>query len=399
MGLLPGVSITIENGALGRVATTADGVAGLVIPAVATANLPLYTPKQIFTLKEAETLGLTEAFDTAQKIDAWKQIADFYAEAGNGAELWIMTYTYTKTMVELFDPNTTSNGIRKLLDAAAGRIRVLACGRFIDSTVSYTPTLLGGMDADSVNALQKANALALEYMGNYKPFVSIIDGARWNGVIADLTDLKTYTYPKASLLLGTNVLNKKSAAVGTALGRLAKIPVQRNIGRVADGSLNVDGGYLTDGRVLSAFSDAQIAAIHEKGYLLFRNWTGLSGVYFVDEPTATLVTDDYSTLSNNRVIHKALTLAYAAYLTEVNNEVTITDGKINQAQVTYFKQKITNSLTQNMLNAQEISDLAVTIDATQNVISTNDIAITLRVSPVAYGKTISISLGFQNPSA
>ena len=397
---LPGVNITIENGALGRVATTADGVAGLVIPAVATTNLPLYSPKQIFTLKEAETLGLTADFDTAQKIDAWKQISDFYAEAGSGAELWIMTYTYTKTMTELFDPNTSTNGIRKLLDAAAGRIRVLACGRFIDPTKTYTPTISGGMDADSINALQKANALAIEYMSNYKPFVSIVDGRGWNGVIADLADLKTYTYPKASLLLGTNVVGKRSAAVGTALGRLAKIPVQRNIGRVLDGGLNITAGYLTDGRAISAFSDAQVAAIHDKGYLVFRNWTGLSGVYFVDEPTATGANDDYSTISNNRVIHKALTLAYAEYLTEVNNEVSITaDGKINPAQVAYFRQKINNSLKQNMLNKEEVSGVSVTIDSSQNVISTNDIDIVLRVTPVAYGKTISISLGFQNPSA
>lgn len=397
---LPGVKITIENGALGRVATTADGVAGLVIPAVATTNLPLYTPKQIFTLKEAETFGLTADFDTAQKIDAWKQISDFYTEAGSGAELWIMTYTYTKTMTELFDPNTSTNGIRKLIDAASGRIRVLACGRFIDPTKTYTPTILNGIDADSINALQKANALAIEYMGNYKPFVSIVDGRGWNGVIADLADLKTYNYQKASLLLGTNVDGKKSAAVGTALGRLAKIPVQRNIGRVLDGSLSINTGYLTDGKAVSLFSDAQITAIHDKGYLVFRNWTGLSGVYFVDEPTATGATDDFSTISNNRVIHKALTLSYAAYLMEVNNEVSITsDGKINPAQVAYFKQKINNSLKLNMVDKSEVSGAAVTIDNTQNVISTNDIAIVLRVSPVAYGKTISISLGFQNPSA
>jgi hypothetical protein len=50
--MFPGVKITIANGGLGRVATTSDGVAALVIPAVATANLPLYTPKQIFTSRK-----------------------------------------------------------------------------------------------------------------------------------------------------------------------------------------------------------------------------------------------------------------------------------------------------------------------------------------------------------
>lgn len=396
---LPGVKINIENGGLGRVATTSDGVAGLVIPAVATTGLPLYTPKQIFTLKEAETLGLTQDFDTSQKIDAWKQIADFYSEAGNGAELWIMTYTYTKTMTELCDVNTTSNGVRKLLDAAMGTIRVFAIGRYIDPTKTYTPVVLGGMDNDSINALQKVNALALEYMAAYKPFVAIVDGRGWNGVIADLVDLKTYTYPKASLLLGTNIVGKRSAAVGIALGRAAKIPVQRNIGRVKDGALNVLAGGLTDGRDLLSFGEAQIQAIHDKGYLVFRNYTQLSGVYFVDDPTATTPSDDFQTVSNNRVIHKAITIAYRVYLNEVNDEVAITsDGKINPASIAYLKQIIENALKINMLDTAEVSAVSVYIDSTQNVISTDQIQLVLRVTPVAYGKNIEISLGFQNPS-
>ncbi|MGX7686812.1 DUF2586 family protein [Flectobacillus roseus] len=396
--MLPSVKITIANGGLGRVATTSDGVAALVIPAVATANLPLYTPKQIFTLKEAETLGLTQDFDTAQKIDAWKQISDFYTEAGNGAELWIMTYTYTKTMAEMCDVTTSSNGVRKLLDAANGTIRLLAIGRYIDPTKTYTPTITGGMDSDSINAMQKLNALSLEYLGAYKPFVGIVDGRQWNGVIADLLDLKTYTYPKVSMLLGTNVDGKRSSAVGISLGRLAKLPVQRNIARVKDGALNVTAGYLTDGRSLGAFTEAQVQAIHDKGYLVYRYYTGRSGVYHVDDPTATVATDDFLTISNNRVIHKAVTLTYQAYLDEVNDDLILSDGKINPAQVGYLRSKIENSLKINMLDAEEISAISVYIDSTQNVISTDKIRIVLRIVPVAYGKTIEVDLGFTNPS-
>lgn len=398
MSGLPGVSISIENGNLGRTPTTADGVAGLILVGVGKPNLPLYTPKQIFALKEAEVLGITQANDAADKVDTWQQIKEFYDEAGSGAELWIMIVSTTKTMTETLDPATSNNGARKLLDAAEGKIRLLGVGRFIHPSITYNQTTNGGIDADSLTALQKAHALSVEYTKEFKPFFTFVDARNFNGVASDLIDLRTYTYSKSGLVLSTTVAGKKSAAVGLALGRWAKLPVQRNGARVKDGGLNIIGGFLTNGNTVES-QESAIKVAYDKGYICFRKYVGKSGYYFVDDPTATGLNDDFLSIANNRVINKAITLIYSTYVEEINDEVEINpDGKLSANHVAYLRQIMTNALQLQMVSAFECSDASVFIDPNQNVLSTDRIEVQVRLTPVGYKKQIIISLGFNNPS-
>lgn len=400
MGNLPGVFITVENGALGRVTTTKDGVAGLIVVGMSKDNLPLYTPKQLFSLREAENLGITQAADAADDVDTWLQIKEFYDEAGNGAELWLMTVPVTRTMTELLDPNITVDSAIKLLDAAHGKIRLLGISRFIDETVQYSQVTQGGIDADVHSALPKANALAIQYRNNFKPFSVLVDGRGWNGTISALTDLRTYTYPKVSVVLATSQPNKTAASIGLVLGRAAKLPVQRNIGRVKDGALNVSKLYYTNGGAIESFSDAQIAAIHEKGYITPRMFVGRSGYFLADDPTATTANDDFLTVVNNRVIDKALVTTYTTYVNEINDEIEINEeGKLAASKVAYFTQVLRNALNLNMLSAGEVSAIDVFIDPEQNVLANDQLQVVLRITPVGYTKSIQVSLGFKNPAA
>jgi hypothetical protein len=398
MAGLPGVNIIVENGALGRVATTKDGIAGLILVGVALAGIPLYVPKQIFSLKDAENLGITKEQDTEEDLDTWLQIKEFYDEAGTGAELWVMLVPVTKTMAELADPATTVNNARRLLDDAKGTIRLLGFSRYIDDSVEYEQVTVGGLDKDVTDALPKAQALAIEYRDNIKPVQIILDGRGWSGTPSDLTDLRTGSHNKVSIALATSQPGKDSASIGLVLGRLAKIPVQRNIGRVKDGALNVSQLYYTDGSKIETFSHAQIAAIHDKGYITPRFFTGKVGYFFADDPTATSANDDYLTIANNRVIDKALTIVYDVYVNEINDEIEIsTEGKLAATKLTYYKQIITNALTLNMLANGEVSAIEVNIDADQNILANDQLNIEVRVTPVGYAKSIVVSLGFKNP--
>lgn len=397
---LPNVKINIGNGQLGRSATTDDGVAGLVIPATAKPNLPLYTPKQIFSLKEAETLGLTIANDVAEQIDAWQQIKEFFDEAGSNAELNIMTYPMERTLTQMCDPtNTGTNSVRTLLDFAEGRITLLAIGRYINPTLVYNQVNQGGIDADVHTAMLKLNVMALEYRDAFSPFSAFMDCRGWNGVVADLTDLRTYSYEKVTGVLCSSQSGKKSAAMGLVLGRYAKIPVQRSCGRVKDGGVNVAVPAFTDGLILKKFSRAKLDTIHDKGYLFFTNFTGRSGAYFNDDPTCTPQNNDYLTVANNRVIDKALRLMYVTYVGELNDEVSVSaDGKIAPTQITYLQQIMANAL-QTMVDAGNISDYEVFIDPTQNVIATDKLIVSVKVLPVGHTKFIEGNLSFKNPAS
>lgn len=388
--MLPNVIINIENGALGAIQQLNDGIAGLMITGVAASGLELNTPQQIFSLKDAEDLGINAAYDTDNGLNTHRQISDFYAQAGTGAELWIMLVPSTYEMATAF---TAGEEVENLLNAANGTIRVLGCGITHDSA-----TVDGGLEADVLAGATAAHALALTYAAKMQPFVTILSGNAWSGVSGDLTDLHTKSENNVAIALAGLGSGLTEAAVGLIVGRIAKSPVQRNLGRVKDGALGISSAYLTDGATVESHAD-ELNAIHDKGYIIFRTFAGKAGYFFNDDFTATALTDDYSALARKRVINKAMLIAYSVFVEEVNDEVEINpDGTLPQGYISGLQANIESQINNIMTSGSEISSVTCVIDASQNVLSTNKIVVGLRIVPMGYSKSISINLGFSNPA-
>lgn len=394
---LPKVDIQLQNGALGLTAGSADGVAALVMSGVAVAGkIALNEVKQIFSTQDAKDLGLDEAYDTANGTAVWKNIKDFYAEAGEGAELYIMLYVNTTTMATVCD--TASDLLKKVLNAGAGRIRIAAVMRIPDGMYAAAP--VDQLDPDVIAAAGKAHALGVEFATAYKPVRTLIDGRDYQGTAGTLLDLKLSNYNRSAVVLGTDKAVTKTAAVGLVLGRLAGKQVQRNIGRVKDGALAIDASYLTDGTAIEDLTNATLDIIHDKGFIFMRKYQGKNGYFFNDDPTATAATDDYSSIARGRVIDKALTIAYTTYVEEILDDLEVDPdtGFLNAAVAKSYQAKIEKAIEQEMLLDGEISGVNVVIDPEQNVVSTGKVAITLNIIPKTYGKTIEVKLGFENPA-
>jgi len=388
---LPNVIINIENGALGGVISLADGIAGIIFTGVAASGLALNTPKQIFSLKDAENIGIDAAYDTSNTVNVHRHISDFYAQAGTGAELWIIIVPSTYSMATAFG---TGEKVETLLTAAKGTIRIVGSAIVHNSGA----TLVGGLDGDVAAGVVAANALAVDYAEKMQPFVCVVSGNRWSGVAGDLTDLHTMSESKVGVVLAGIGSGKKEAAIGLVAGRLAAVPVQRNIGRVKSGHVGYTAAYLSDGATVESH-DAALSAIHDKGYIIFRNFSGKSGYFFNDDLTATSLTDDYSSIARNRVIHKAMIIAYSVFVEEVNDEVVVNaDGTLPTGYLQLLQSNIESQINNSMTAGGEISSVSCIIDAAQNVLSTNQLVVGLRVVPVGYSKEIIINLGFNNPA-
>jgi hypothetical protein len=385
---LPKVAITLGNGNLGANVATEDGVAGLVLTGVATAGLPLGTPKVIFSLNEAQDLGILA---TGSNASAHRHIREFYDMAGEGAELYIMTVADTVTLTQQADL-TNATGATKLLDAAQGRIRLLGLTR--TPAASYIPGLTDGLDKDSLDAITKAQQLALAYGAQYKPVRVLIEGRKLDTAnLATLKDLRTYTANHAGVVIGSTT-NDGSASVGLVLGRAASIPVQRNIGRVKDGALPILSAYVNTAKSEDLTSGD---LLHDKGYIFLRTFVGRSGYYLNDDPMCAPVTDDYSQLALGRVIDKATMVAYQTYVEELNDEITIDEsGKISVPVIKYLQNKIESAV--NLAMVDEISSFSAYIDADQNVLSTGKLTVKAAIVPMGYTKTIEVLLGFTNPA-
>lgn len=391
---LPSVNITLENGTLGLTASTADGLAALIYSGVATSEIGLSDPKQIFSTDEAKALGLDEAYDTANSTKVWKNIKDFYAQAGEGAALWVMLFADTTSMADVMDQ--ANDLAKKCLDAGNGLIRLMAIGRVPDG--AYVPTYDDGLDDDVTAAILKAHELAEAYAAQYKPLRVIVDGRDYQGVSADLIDLKGNTNNRVAMLMSTDEAGSLNASIGLALGRLAANPVQRNIGRVKDGDLGINAAYFTDGATkIEDVGTGEQDQIHDKGVIFFRRWQGKNGYFFNDDPTASPASDDYSSIARGRVIDKGMVITYITYVDEILDDLEVDeDGFISPAVVKSYQSKIDNALALGF--GDEVSGVRSILDPRQNLLSSEKVQVALKIRPKGYSKTIEVTLGFENPA-
>lgn len=372
---------------------TDDALSGMILQGPAPASLSLSTPKLITSLQDAEDLGITAAYDSDNSLSAHKAIKEFYTEAQTGSKLWIIVISQAVNMATALD--SAENYATLLLNAAGGGIRMLTMVR--NPAGGYTPTVTAGLDADVANAITKAQALAVAYTAQYKPIRVILPAYGYTGVAGDLVDLKQRTDNRVAVLLGDTAAGV-NAAVGVLLGRLASVPVQRNPGRVKNGSLPITAAYIASETVEVAGGD--VAIIHDKGFVTLRKHIGFSGYYFSDDPTATAATDDYSSLARGRIIDKAIYLAYRTYVNELLDEIRINpdNGRLQLAQAKYLQQTVETAINNTMTAANEIVSVAAQVDPLQNVLSTSKICIELRIVPFGYAREIKITLGFTNPA-
>ena len=393
---LPRVKITFENGALGGVAPSEDGVCGLVAYATAVSTtFALNTPYLITKLDGLVALGITSEA-TGANAALYKTVKEFYSEAPDGTKLWVMGVAASTTIANLTDK--ANNIISPLLMAARGSINIL----MLKVASAAEPTMSGSIDGAVLTAVTNLQALAEDWAENYyAPFVSLVEALSYNGVAASLPDLTARSDNRVGVVLGDSVTGSAGAAVGLVAGRLAAEPVQRSLARVRSGTMKAETMYL--GSVAAELGDPDVA--HDLGYIVPRTFVGKSGYYWSDDHLATNASDDYCAIPRRRVIDKAYRIAYKTLVDEIAENVPVnTEGKLAafhcKGVETSVESAIVNSMTSegNLGNDPDnASDLGVQcyIDPDQNILATSRLEINLKVKPHGYSKYIDVKLGFK----
>lgn len=395
--MLPRVKIYFENGVLGQVAEMADGCLGLLaLGAVAVADtFALGKAYKLKGVASLEALGVTAENNPL----LYKNVKEFYDEAGNGQEVWLMGFAATSTFTSILDRDNAS-GAKALLLAANGKLRGLVA--FKSPQAGYTPEIKHGIDDDAYTALTKAQLLgdwATEE--RYAPIFTLIEGYAYNGTDTDLTDLRTMTYNRAGIVIGDTVSGSKNAAMGLVAGRIAASPVQRKISRVKTGALTAQEMYIGSKLV----ETADVEGIDEKGFITFRTFVGKAGYFIADDHLATAASDDYNSISNRRVIDKAYRVAYTTLIEDLNDEVPISsDGGLSPAWCASVEADVENDIIAQMTangnlgnDPADANDTGVdcAIDRDQQILSSGKFVAGLRVKPNGYAKYIDVNLGFK----
>lgn len=390
--MIPKVTIELQNGALGALGGTADGVAGLVIGVdPGTSGIVAGTKFILNSIDDAITNKLNEI------PYAYQQIKEFYDEAGVGAKLYVMIAPDTETLASLADTASANYYGRKLLEYAGGEIKLLGICR--KPAAGYTPTTTKGLDDDTIAAVTKLQAMAESYKLLFTPFVGIVEGRKYQDSAASLDDLTEGSANYIGIVLGASgelhTIDADGSSVGLALGRAAAVPVQRKIARVKDGALAVTSAYLGS----KTIETADFKSVAEKGYITIGMYANKTGYYFLDDTLATASTDDYKTISLRRTINKMVRLVYQSYINELNDDIQLTEeGKLSPATAKYYQGLVENAVNSNMTAAEELSSFSAFVDINQNVLSTGKIVIRCSAVPKGYSQEIKVVLGFSNPA-
>jgi hypothetical protein len=390
------VNITLANGQLGATLQTNDGITGMVLTGSAEAGgYALGTPKLITSLADLTLAGITETGNPF----AYKQVQEFYRQAGTGAQLYLMLVSTSMSVAEMAD-NTNVNGAVKLLNFANGKIKVLGLlsdDEAIEDATEEPPTITNGLNEEVYQAAANMAVTAAAYFQAQKPFRAIIGGSSFSGAPAVLTDVTAGTTNNRTAILIGDTVSGSGACLGLLLGVISSVPVQRKVSRVRSGALATTQVFVGTTNVEGA--EGSLGLIAERGFITFTTYPNVSGFFFSGDPMCTATTDDYGMISRGRVIDKAHILAYTTFVQEVDDEIPVNpDGTLDTGFCKWLQQQIVNQINATMTANKEISNVNCFIDPVQNILSTNQLNVVLTITPVGYATNISINLGFTNPA-
>lgn len=389
------VTINIANGGLGGTIQTSDGIMGFMTHGVSeSGGYTLGTPVRLTGMTSVATEGITEANNPY----AYRHLTEFYNEAGDGAVCWFMMVS-TATTIASMASNSNANGVKKLLDASGGEIKVI--GLLSDDkaivAASGTVTVTNSINADCYTAASNLKVVLAAYALAQQPMRGLIGGTSYNGTASGLTNQTSGSNNRVALIIGDTEIydaTNGSAAVGLALGTLARIPVQRKMSRVASGPLTTITAYLASTALLC--TNADITTISGKGYITFTAYARKSGFFWQGDPTMTATTDDYRILANGRVMDKAQVITYLTYLERVDDELPIvpdSGGKLEPTFVGYLQRLIVDQITNTMKVNKEISAVDCYINPEQDVVTNSRVDIVIEITPYNYANSIRVSLG------
>lgn len=402
--MLPGLTINFSNGNIGTVVPTEDGVFGLLASAVAVGET--FALEKDYVLKGMADVAALGIIPDINNYHLYHKLVRFYEEAGEGTELWLYAFSKATKTSEWFTPDLVT-GIcpaQALLDAAKGRIT----GLF----TAYVPadgtalTIVNGVDEDVWLTEQKAQVFAEQYTSEaYSPIFLIFEGYGFTGDATELPNQREKSNNRVGIFIGNTeprtgdvIINGASSEV--LMGRLAKVPVQENPGRVKRGALETLTAFIID-EVVEKYD---VAALHAKGFLTFRIHKRKAGYYIADDNLSTDDKDDYRRIGRRRVIDKAYRLAHNIATDEILEDFDVlNDGTISPLYAKTVEGNIEREIFVQMTENGELSrdqsnkdDLGVVakFDLSKNVVETNRIDLKLRVRPKGSADFFTIDLGY-----
>lgn len=392
-----GVTISREKG-LSRTALSEDSVICLLLTGAAVADkIALSEPHQIYGSDALETLGITADNNPL----AFKDISDFYANAGEGKELNIMLVSDATSLATMCDK--ANNIAKKLVDSVAGRAVILIVNK--KAAAEYEVDLEDGFDSDVWTAADKLNELAKSYDDQNIPLVCVLPGFGFDSAhIADIPARNTLELDYVAMNLYCEK-NDGLVSMGLLAAWLCKHQVHQNIGRTASGKVS-NTAFFPNGASWLSLKNS-VGTIAAKGLIIPAKVGSRAGYYFNDDPTLTSLDNDFSSISWNRVINKAKRIAFDVLVNKLNDDVDVnpSTGKIESTVASDWESDVENAIRAQMMKespsqgtgkpkkVKEISGVKCTVDPDSDIIN-DEIDASIEIVRKGQAKNINVTIRY-----
>lgn len=372
------VTISIADGALAQTSTDKSQISGLFVVKHLTSIVPgeaappFSTATRLTSYKQAVTLASTAG--TAHP-DIMYIIADYFEANPNGI-LWVKCKRIVDDPVA-FD-EADYDVLTELHNPSGKQIRQMAV---VSLGLAYSATNVADIHAYTQTAESENVPFVMLYSCAYDASV----GSNVRALLLKRLTLDIGVYSGAAY-----------PTIGLSLGLISRAKVHQSAARPRNFKVNERDARLAiwDSTEIDTFSESELEAMTQGGFLFFRRRAGLPGVYLNSMPNCADETSDFNRIQRVRAMDKALRGLYEAYAMDVEIEVYLdSTGKIDPSTLAYLKGVGQKPLNQ-MLNDREISAFEIGIDPDQNVSGTNLVQIVARLVPVGTGETIDIPLSF-----
>lgn len=171
---------------------------------------------------------------------------------------------------------------------------------------------------------------------------------------------------------------------GIYRGYVSKLQVQQSPGEVALGALSGIVKLLPED-----MNDAHILALDEGGFVTFRKYIGLSGIYVTNGRMMAEATSDYQHEECRRVMDEGCAQVYIAGLRFVKSGATEKSIKALQA---YLQHPL-----DIMKGEGKVYSSRVVIPPDQDIWATSKLRVKIRIVPIPIMREIEVDIGLENP--
>ncbi len=400
------IVFNIQQGGLGRRLPGRDYVSGLIC-AILDANLPSgFTTsarsKKFSSIDEVMAAGIIPTGPGNVKI-LFYHLSEYFriygTKTGSIGEIWVYLFSSATGLA--------SADVELLQTAADGEIRQFA----VYPGVAFAASLLTTTQAAITALIEKKQPAILIMGGDFSGISlgSLPDIRALNSEFQSVDISQDGSGAGAALAVSEG---KSVNGLGTLLGTIAVSKVSDNIGWVRQFNIAgpteyqqpaISAGAIA-GTLFDALNSTQIAELVSKGFIWPRKRQGITGSYYNDSPQAVSANSDFAYIENSRTIQKAIREINTTLVPFINAplQVNATTGHLSEVTILELESAVFGALEVLARNFEisvnedsgRLPNNSVFIDPDQNVLTTSQVVITVRIVPIGVQRETIINIGF-----